>query len=136
MASATAVLWAFNFILSFSWPPLLKAFKPQGAFGWYAAWCAILWLLGKYKPEQHLHGCPSDRSTVLLLFPETKELTLEELDNVFGISTRKQILHGLREPPYWINKYILRRDVKLEPLVDIKKLRGITEEEDEKVGTA
>lgn len=47
MASATSVLWAFNFILSFTWPALVKAFKPQGAFGWYAAWCAILWLLSK-----------------------------------------------------------------------------------------
>lgn len=46
MASATAVLWAFNFVLSFSWPALVEAFKPQGAFGWYAAWCAILWVLG------------------------------------------------------------------------------------------
>lgn len=28
----------FNFILSFTWPALLDAFGPQGAFGWYAAW--------------------------------------------------------------------------------------------------
>lgn len=52
MASATAVLWAFNFILSFTWPALVQAFKPQGAFGWYAAWCGILWLLSKHFTQQ------------------------------------------------------------------------------------
>lgn len=38
MALATATLWFFNFVLSITWPSLLVAFKPQGAFGWYAAW--------------------------------------------------------------------------------------------------
>ncbi|KAJ5484705.1 hypothetical protein N7539_004693 [Penicillium diatomitis] len=110
MASATAVLWAFNFILSFTWPALVKAFQPQGAFGWYAAWCAVLWLL------------------TLLIFPETKELTLEELDAVFSVPTRKQIARGMREPFYWVNKYILRRNVELPPLVDIQQLRGKRQE--------
>ena len=54
MSWATATTWCFNFILAFSWPLLLTAFKPQGAFGWYAAWCLILWVL------------------VLLFMPETK----------------------------------------------------------------
>jgi MFS family permease len=43
MSWATATTWCFNFILSFTWPHLLSAFKPQGAFGWYGAWCVILW---------------------------------------------------------------------------------------------
>jgi hypothetical protein len=59
MSFATAVCWGFNFILSFTWPLLLKAFKPQGAFGWYAAWCMILW--GKwslgYEPRRWLIRC-------------------------------------------------------------------------------
>lgn len=54
MSWATATTWCFNFILSFTWPSLLKAFKPQGAFGWYAAWCLIGWVL------------------ILLFVPETK----------------------------------------------------------------
>jgi hypothetical protein len=54
MSWATATTWCFNFILSFTWPHLLSAFKPQGAFGWYAAWCIIGWFL------------------VLLFVPETK----------------------------------------------------------------
>lgn len=33
-------------------------------------------------------------------------------------------MHGLKEPGYWIQKGIFRRDVELEPLVDIQALRG------------
>lgn len=54
MSWATATCWCFNFILSFTWPSLKSTFKPQGAFGWYAAWCIIGWFL------------------VLLFLPETK----------------------------------------------------------------
>lgn len=38
MSFATATCWGFNFIISLTWPALVRAFKPQGAFGWYAAW--------------------------------------------------------------------------------------------------
>ncbi len=41
MSFATATTWCFNFILSFSWPSLVTAFKPQGAFAWYATWCLM-----------------------------------------------------------------------------------------------
>lgn len=65
---------------------------------------------------------------VLLFFPETKELTLEELDAVFSVATHKQMAHGLKEPRHWINKGILRRNVELPPLVDIQALRGSGED--------
>ena len=39
MSYATSLTWLFNFVLSVSFPALLKTFKPQGAFGFYAAWC-------------------------------------------------------------------------------------------------
>lgn len=78
----------------------------------------------------------SNDSTVLLFFPETKELTLEELDAVFSVPTRKQALRGLREPVYWVQKYILRQNVELPPLVDLSQIRGEKKEEDEKVGPA
>lgn len=54
MSWATATTWCFNFILSFTWQHLLDAFQPQGAFGWYAAWCIAGWFM------------------VLLFVPETK----------------------------------------------------------------
>lgn len=69
MSWATATCWCFNFILSFTWPSLLSAFKPQGAFGWYAAWCIIGWFL------------------VLLFLPETKGKFLEH--NCFFLHPRQ-----------------------------------------------
>ena len=78
MSYATAVLWFFNFILSITWFRMKEAFTAQGSFGWYAAWCIILWLL------------------VLLFVPETKGLTLEELDNIFSVPLGKQVRNHVR----------------------------------------
>ncbi|EIN11957.1 hypothetical protein PUNSTDRAFT_142156 [Punctularia strigosozonata HHB-11173 SS5] len=116
MSFATAVCWGFNFILSFTWPLLLKAFKPQGAFGWYAAWCMILWLL------------------ILMFVPETKSLTLEELDAVFSVPSRTHAAYGLRQIPYVIERYILRRDVHPEDIYgfDIKAATQRRHSESEK----
>lgn len=44
MSFATATTWGFNFILSLTWPALVEAFDPQGAFGWYAAWNFFGWV--------------------------------------------------------------------------------------------
>lgn len=62
MSFATAVTWFFNFVVAITFPSLLNGFTPQGAFGWYAAWNYIGWV------------------AVLLAVPETKALSLEELD--------------------------------------------------------
>lgn len=48
---------------------------------------------------------------------------------MFNVATHKQIARGLKEPGYWINKSILRRDVDLPPLVDIDELRDLHREE-------
>ncbi|KAJ5693092.1 hypothetical protein N7462_002515 [Penicillium macrosclerotiorum] len=96
MSWATATTWCFNFILSFTWPHLLRAFKPQGAFGWYAAWCIIGWFL------------------VLLFVPETKALTLEELDQVFSVSTRKHASYQIKNAIWHFRVWVLRQ--KLDPL--------------------
>ncbi|GJQ15552.1 hypothetical protein GpartN1_g7343.t1 [Galdieria partita] len=78
MSFATATTWMFSFVLSFSWPDMLKRFTPQGAFGWYAAWCIV--------------------GEVLIFFfvPETKGYTLEELDVIFGKSTREHMSYQIR----------------------------------------
>ncbi|KAL6866773.1 sugar transporter domain-containing protein [Trichoderma novae-zelandiae] len=96
MSWATATTWCFNFILSFTWPSISRAFTVQGAFGWYAAWCAVLWFL------------------ILLFVPETKALTLEELDQVFGVSTRKHMSYQIRNAVWHVRVWVLRQ--KLEPL--------------------
>ncbi|EHK45869.1 hypothetical protein TRIATDRAFT_317997 [Trichoderma atroviride IMI 206040] len=96
MSWATATTWCFNFILSFTWPSLQRTFTSQGAFGWYAAWCAVLWFL------------------ILLFVPETKALTLEELDQVFGVSTRKHMSYQIKNALWHFRVWVLRQ--KLEPL--------------------
>jgi hypothetical protein len=48
---------------------------------------------------------------VLLFVPETKALTLEELDQVFSVPTGKHAKYQLGQATRWFRKYILRRDV-------------------------
>ncbi|KAJ7769957.1 hypothetical protein B0H16DRAFT_1516921 [Mycena metata] len=100
MSFATATCWFFNFILSITFPSLLTAFKPQGAFGFYAAWCCVLWVL------------------ILLFVRETKGRTLEELDQVFSVPMRDHAAYGLRQVPYGIRKFVLRQNVTAERLYD------------------
>ncbi|GAA5820262.1 hypothetical protein JCM3770_002444 [Rhodotorula araucariae] len=91
MSYATAVTWLFNFIVALTFPRLLDAFTPQGAFGWYAGWNAIGTVL------------------VLLFVPETKGLTLEELDQVFSVPTSLHASYHLKGVGYNFRKYILRQ---------------------------
>ncbi|KAI9038201.1 sugar porter family MFS transporter [Aspergillus affinis] len=93
MSFATATTWGFNFIVSLTWLPLRDAFTPQGAFGWYAAWNFFGWIF--------CYFC----------LPETKALSLEELDQVFSIPTRRHINHYWGMLPWYFRKYILRGDV-------------------------
>ncbi|GAA5951467.1 hypothetical protein JCM3765_005943 [Sporobolomyces pararoseus] len=93
MSFATATTWSFNFILALTFPRLLGAFRPQGAFSWYAGWNVIGTIL------------------VWLFMPETKALTLEELDQVFSVPTKKHAAYHIRQLPYNFKKYILRRQV-------------------------
>lgn len=41
MSLSTAILWGFNFIVAFTFPRLLIALTPAGAFGFYSAWNAF-----------------------------------------------------------------------------------------------
>ncbi|KAK7421992.1 hypothetical protein QQZ08_009713 [Neonectria magnoliae] len=97
MASSTAITWGFNFIISLTWPPLRTAFGDTGAFCWYAAWNLFGWVFCYF------------------LLPETKNLTLEELDNVFGVTDREHVGYYVKKLPWYLNKYALRRDVDQFP---------------------
>ena len=109
MGFATATCWFFNFILAFSWPRLRNAFTIAGAFGFYAAWNIVGFCL------------------VLLFLPETKGLTLEELDEVFGVGLRKHSAYRLKEFGYKIRKYVLRQNVEPPPpLYEHQKRMAIT----------
>ncbi|PRP78509.1 putative MFS sugar transporter [Planoprotostelium fungivorum] len=90
MSSSASVCWFFSFILSFTFPSLLQAFKIPGAFGFYAAWCFIGWAM------------------IFFLVPETAGLSLEQLDLLFGVSTREHIIYQMNllkwRLQYWRGK--------------------------------
>lgn len=101
MSFATATCWGFNFILSLTWPALVAAFTPQGAFGWYAAWNFFGWIYTYF------------------FLPETKALTLEELDTVFDVGNHEFCGYYRKKLPWYLKKHILRQDVEpMEPLFE------------------
>ena len=103
MAFATATTWGFNFILAFTWPALSSSFTITGAFGWYAAWNFVGWMVAYF------------------FLQETKGLSLEELDCVFGVSNRVHARYYAERLPWYFGKYILRRDVKeMRPLYEVE----------------
>lgn len=54
---------------------------------------------------------------IFLWVPETKQRTLEELDYIFAVPTRTHMHYQITKAlPWFFNKYIMRRDVVLEPL--------------------
>ncbi len=95
-----------NFVVAITFPRLLGAFRPQGAFGWYAAWNVVGFVL------------------ILLFVPETKALSLEELDQVFSVPTRTHAAYQIKALPRNIKKYLFRMKVEdVEPLYQHEKLQ-------------
>jgi sugar porter (SP) family MFS transporter len=95
-AVATNNFWASAVSLTF--PRMLSAFSNPGAFGFYAAMNALAFVM------------------ILLWLPETKQRTLEELDYVFAVSTRKHMKYqALTVVPYWVNRYIFQRKGRPSP---------------------
>ncbi|KAF8591747.1 hypothetical protein K439DRAFT_1650648 [Ramaria rubella] len=79
MSFATAVTWFFNFLNAMIFPTLFAVFGPQGAFAWFSAWNFVgFWL-------------------VFFLVPETKGLSLEELDSVFSKRSRDHAQYQLHQ---------------------------------------
>ncbi|EXJ92159.1 hypothetical protein A1O3_00709 [Capronia epimyces CBS 606.96] len=91
-AVATCLFWAA--VLSITFPRMLAAMTPTGAFGFYAGLnlCAFV--------------------MIFLWLPETKQRTLEELDYIFAIPTRTFMKHQVGTVlPWWIKTYIFRRKI-------------------------
>ena len=97
-AVATNNFWAT--VVSLTFPRQLKAFGVQGAFGFYAGMNIIALVL------------------IFLFLPETKQRTLEELDYVFGVTTRAHAKYQLTKAlPWWFKRYVLwRKDATCEEL--------------------
>ncbi|KAJ5461311.1 uncharacterized protein N7458_002863 [Penicillium daleae] len=111
-AVATNNFWAA--ILSLTFPYMLRAFTPQGAFGFYAGLNLIAFVL------------------IFLFLPETKQRSLEELDYVFGVPTRTHAKFQLTQVlPWWIRRYIFRRKGVACP--ELYKVSETTESQSDEV---
>lgn len=53
-----------------------------------------------------------------IVLQETKGKTLEELDQIFSVPTSVHAGYGLRQIPYFIKRYLFRRDVQPEQLYE------------------
>ncbi|KAJ5155580.1 Major facilitator superfamily domain general substrate transporter [Penicillium capsulatum] len=107
-AVATCLGWAA--VLSITFPRMLWAMTPTGAFGFYAGLNVLALVM------------------IFLWVPETKQRTLEELDYIFAVPTRVHMHYQVcKALPYWVKRYIFRMSVELEPLY---KLDGLASEGD------
>ncbi|KAI4760863.1 putative MFS myo-inositol transporter [Aureobasidium sp. EXF-3400] len=106
MAFATATCWGFNFVLALTWPPLLEAFTPQGAFCFYAAWNLFGFVFTWFA------------------LPETKARPLEELDAVFNIRTRDHVKYHLIKTPLIGKGHIGNDLVDVASVIEGRDMKG------------
>lgn len=98
MGIVTSINWFWNWFIAITWPQFRTAFTLSGAFGWYAAWCVVGWWM------------------ILLFVPETKDLTLEELDQVFRYGTREHMAHGLAQLRWFIARFFMGKKSAKRPI--------------------
>ena len=95
--------------LVLSFPSLLQKITPTGAFAFYAGLNMFAFVL------------------IFFLVPETMQRTLEELDFIFGVPTRRHMAYQLRVwLPWWVKRYVFwRKSAKLEPLYHLEGVGGM-----------
>ncbi|KAH8176562.1 sugar transporter domain-containing protein [Sarocladium implicatum] len=100
MAWSVVINTAGASVLSLTFPYMLEAMTPLGAFGFYCGLNVMAFFL------------------IFFLVPETKMKTLEELDYVFSVPMRRFMHYQTRVAlPWWLRRWVLwRRDEVLEPL--------------------
>ncbi|KAL4926250.1 sugar porter family MFS transporter [Aspergillus undulatus] len=105
-AVATCLGWAA--VLGITFPRMIAAMTPTGAFGFYAGLNIIALVM------------------IFLWVPETKQRTLEELDYIFAVPTRTHMKYQVCQVlPWWFKKYVFRRkDALLEPLYKFDHVAG------------
>lgn len=98
-------LWFWNFIIAITWPSMISSFTPTGGFCFYAAWNVVGFFL------------------VLFFLPETKGLTLEELDEIFDVPIMVHARYQTIEFWHDFQRVFLRRNVpKQTPLYSHQKM--------------
>ena len=91
-----ADFWAS--ILSLTLPSLLDAVGSAGTYFFYAGLNVVAFIL------------------IFLFLPETKLRTLEELDYVFGVSTRRHAQFQMTEQaPWWFKRWVFMQKGAPEP---------------------
>ncbi|KAK4621698.1 putative polyol transporter 6 [Fulvia fulva] len=115
-AVATCLFWAA--VLSISFPAILTAMTPTGAFGFYAGLNVVALIM------------------IFFFVPETKQRTLEELDYIFGVPTGRFMQYQTTEAfPWWFKRWVLfKKSAKLAPLYSFDETIG--ERESRKVSVA
>lgn len=108
-AVATCLFWAA--VLSTSFPYILDTLNTVGAFGLYAGFNAVAFVM------------------IFFWVPETKQRTLEELDWVFAVPVRKFAKYQVGTVlPWWFKRWILwQRDAKCEPLYSFEHVANVSQ---------
>ncbi|KAJ4190935.1 hypothetical protein NW767_006165 [Fusarium falciforme] len=115
-AVATCLFWAA--VLGTSFPFILDRLHNVGAFGLYAGFNAVAFVM------------------IFFWVPETKQRTLEELDWVFAVPVRKFASYQLRVAlPHWFKRWILfDRTAKKEPLYHFESIANASNSDIETPG--
>jgi sugar porter (SP) family MFS transporter len=109
MSWAVATNNFYGAVLSLTLPRMLKAFKPQGVFGFYAGLNVVALVM------------------IFLWMPETKQRTLEELDYIFAVPTRTHMKYqATQNLPWWFKTYVMRQKGLTKPV--LYKLDNIARE--------
>ncbi|KAF3033508.1 hypothetical protein E8E12_004804 [Didymella heteroderae] len=105
-AVATCLFWAA--VLSITFPLMLSAMGPTGAICFYAGLNMIAFCM------------------IFLWLPETKQRTLEELDYIFGVPTKKFINYNFRVAlPWWWKRWVMfDKSATLKPLYTFDGVEG------------
>lgn len=113
--------------LSLTFPSLLDKITPTGAFGFYAGLNVLAFLvIFLIVPETKYVSSGVYSITTRCVLTYDRKRTLEELDYIFSVPTRRHISYQLGTwLPWWFKRYVLfNRKVQLEPLY---ALQGVTD---------
>ncbi|KAF5024657.1 hypothetical protein F66182_3279 [Fusarium sp. NRRL 66182] len=100
MAWAVCINNTFAGVLGLTFPRMTSVMTPTGAFGFYAGLNLIAW------------------GMIFCFVRETKQMTLEELDQVFSVPTRSFLSHEIFVwLPYIGKRYVLRKNVPKPPQI-------------------
>ncbi|KAF2852553.1 sugar transporter-like protein [Plenodomus tracheiphilus IPT5] len=101
MAWAVCINNTFAGILSLTFPRMNTVMTPTGAFGFYAGLNLIAW------------------GMIFCFVRETKQLTLEELDQVFSVPTKTYLRYETKVwLPWFVKRYVFRQKIQKPELLE------------------